>query len=106
MLASRPGDPVRRYAPGPAAPVRTNGWAIASLVLGIVAWFAVPIVGAAAAIYAGLRARAEIRRTAERGLELATAGLVLGGLQLGLGALALLVLVALLVVLLAVATGG
>src|SRR2546430_198988 len=57
-------------APGPT---KTNGWAIASLVLGILG-------GSVLAIVFGLVARGQIRRSGgrRRGLGLATAGIALG----------------------------
>jgi hypothetical protein len=97
-LAGRPSDPRERYEPrfdAPPAVVRrvreTSGLAVASLVLGIVAWFAFPILGAIGAVWTGHKARAEIRRTGQQGRELATAGLILGWAQLGLVALGALV---------------
>jgi hypothetical protein len=67
--------------PGALAPPRpsTNGWAIASLVLGVLG-------GSLLAIVFGLVARSQIRRSGGRqsGLGLATAGIVLGCLWLAL----------------------
>ena len=68
--------------PPPALPGRqtsTNGWAIASLVLGILG-------GSLLAIVFGLVGRSQIKRSGGRqgGLGLATAGIVLGCIWLGL----------------------
>jgi hypothetical protein len=68
--------------PPPALPRKqtsTNGWAIASLVLGIIG-------GSLLAIVFGLVGRSQIRRSGGRqgGLGLATAGIVLGCVWLGL----------------------
>ena len=68
----------------PLQPVAQNSTlAIVSLVLGIVGWVILPIVGAIGAIITGHLAKKEIRESAGRliGDGLATAGLVLGYLQ-------------------------
>lgn len=60
--------------------------AIVSLVSGIVSWFALPLLGAIVAVITGHLAKKEIRNSLGRltGDGLATVGLVLGYLQLGL----------------------
>ena len=66
-------------------PAQTSGTAIASLVFGIVSWFALPFLGAIVAVICGHIARAEIRRSLHPRIEgdgLAVAGLVLGYVQL------------------------
>ncbi len=66
-------------------PAQTSGTAIASLVFGIVSWFALPFIGAIVAVICGHIARAEIRRSVHARIEgdgLAVAGLVLGYVQL------------------------
>ena len=68
-----------RY-PQPAA-TKTNGLAIGSLVSGIVAWVAVPFVGALVAIVLGHLALKQIKQTGEEGSGMAIAGLVLGYLN-------------------------
>ncbi|MFI9049451.1 DUF1707 and DUF4190 domain-containing protein [Streptomyces sp. NPDC053427] len=73
-------------------PVRTNGAATGALVCGILTpmtWGATSIP----AVILGHKARAEIRRTGERGDGQALAGLVLGWLGIGGWALFLLLLV-------------
>jgi hypothetical protein len=60
--------------------------AIISLVSGIVSWFLVPFIGAIVAVITGHMAKNEIRSSAGRltGDGMATAGLILGYVQLGL----------------------
>ncbi|WP_405586263.1 DUF1707 and DUF4190 domain-containing protein [Streptomyces sp. NBC_01190] len=62
---------------------RTNGKAIASLVLALVGW---PLCGAGpiAAVVLGHTAKREIRHTGDRGDAMATAGLIIGYLTLAL----------------------
>lgn len=68
--------------------------AIVSLILGIVAWFALPLLGAIGAVIAGHMARREIRAANGRisGDGLALIGLILGYVQLGLTAVGLVAL--------------
>lgn len=76
-----------------ATPAPTSGTAIASLVLGVLAWVFLPFIGAVIAVILGHLARSEIRRAPRGAIEgdgLAIAGLVLGYAQL---ALCLLVLI-------------
>lgn len=78
---------------------QSSTMAIVSLVSGIVSWFALPLIGAVVAVVTGHMAKREIRDSMGRltGDGMATVGLVLGYLQLGLTVLgALCVLVALL----------
>jgi hypothetical protein len=74
----------------------TSTAAIISLVAGILAWLALPLVGALAAVIAGHIARSEIRQSAGalQGDGLAVAGLVLGYLQFVLGLLGILLFAA------------
>jgi phosphate/sulfate permease len=69
------------------APLPTSSLSITSLIMGIVGWVLVPIVGGIIAVITGHMAKKEIRES--RGLlggdGLATAGLVLGYANLGLG---------------------
>lgn len=69
----------------------TNTAAVVSLVSGILAWVAVPLVGGIVAIFTGHAALNQIRASGglESGEGLAVTGLVLGWLQLGLLILAL-----------------
>jgi hypothetical protein len=68
-----------------------NPLAIASLVCGIICWFAVPVVGAIGAVITGHMARKQIREKAgaEGGDGMATAGLVLGYAHLAVSCLAI-----------------
>jgi hypothetical protein len=72
----------------PQAPVvvETSGWAIFSLIAGLLGWMGVVGVGGLAAIIAGHIAKGQIRNSHGRmgGNGLATAGLVLGYLNVGL----------------------
>ena len=72
------------------APTRTSGLAIASLALGVIGFFAVPLVASVLAIVLGRSAEREIARDPSLGGDgLARAGVVLGwiGVALVLGAL-------------------
>jgi len=75
----------------PDRPDRTSTLAVVSLVSGILAWCALPFVGAIVAVVCGHLARGEIRRTPfdarPDGDSMAVAGLVLGYVQLLLGVL-------------------
>ena len=81
------------YRPPPPPQPRTSSLAIASLATGIAAWLILPLIGAIAAVVTGLLAQNEIRASGGRltGSALATAGLVLGWLQIGLIILAVIV---------------
>ncbi|MBL37482.1 MAG: hypothetical protein CMP07_03630 [Xanthomonadales bacterium] len=73
------------------ATAETNTAAVISLVSGILAWVAVPLLGSLVAVFTGHAALNQIRASGglESGEGLAAAGLVLGWLQLGLLLLAL-----------------
>jgi hypothetical protein len=81
-VAPMPGYPV----PPGYYPVRqpTNVLAIVSLVLALMALWIVPIVGSIAAIILAVQARKQIVVSNEQGGGLATAGLVVGWVGLGL----------------------
>jgi Domain of unknown function (DUF4190)/Septum formation len=70
-----PGGPGRR----PSAPGRTNPFAVASLILGVLG---ITVIGAIAGIVLGILALGQIRRTGQRGRALAIAGLALSALWL------------------------
>ena len=76
-------------------PYETSTLAIVSLVSGIVSWFLLPILGAIIAVITGHMAKREIRDSQGRltGDGMATAGLVLGYLQLVLSVCGLCVAV-------------
>lgn len=86
-------------APGYGGPVRptTNGFAVASLVLGI-AGFAICLIGAILALVFGYKARREIDASngTQTGRGMAVAGIVLGWVWVGLfvAYLAIVVIVA------------
>lgn len=88
-----PKEEEYRYYPPAPEPERTSALALASLATGIAAWFIFPVIGAIAAVITGFLAQDEIRRSEGRlrGSAFATAGLVLGWLQIGLIILGLLV---------------
>ena len=75
-------------------PVETNGFAIASLTMGVLGLSALPLIGALLALFFGYRARREIANSGERGEGFATAGVILGWVGVGLAALLLVVAVA------------
>ncbi len=77
---------------------QTSTLAIVSLVAGIVCWFALPLIGAIIAVITGHMAKREIRESMGNltGDGMATVGLVLGYLQLGLSVIGLCVVVVLL----------
>lgn len=68
------------YPPGYAPPPRTNGLAVAAMVLGIV-W--IYWIGSILALIFGYRARKQIRERNEGGGGMATAGIVLGWVGVG-----------------------
>ena len=71
----------------PQMETTTSTLAIVSLVSGIVSWVMLPLIGSIVAIITGHMAKGEIKRS--RGIltgdGLATAGLILGYLQIALG---------------------
>ena len=83
--------------PQPPQVVETTGWAIFSLIAGILGWLGVFGLGGLAAIITGHIAKNEIKNSGGRkgGDGFATAGLVLGYLNVGLtvlgGCLAVLI---------------
>lgn len=75
----------------------TSSLAVASLVLGVLAWCMLPFVGAVAAVVCGHLARGEIRHAPPGSVDgggLAVTGMVLGYVQLALTAVGLFLLVA------------
>lgn len=76
----------QQYSPLP--PVQaTSTLAIVSMISGIVSWFMLPFIAAVAAVITGHMAKNEIKQSNGMlaGNGMATAGLVLGYVQLGLG---------------------
>ena len=87
----------QKYSPLPPAP-STSTLAIVSLISGIVSWFLLPFIAAIAAVITGHMAKNEIKRSNGMlgGNGMATAGLVLGYVQLGLGLCVCIVVAAML----------
>lgn len=84
------GNPTAAVVSAPA----TSPLAIASLALGVAGFIVLPVIGALAAIVLGVMARKQIDRDANLGGRgLATAGLVLGVIELCLVALWILLLI-------------
>lgn len=81
-----PVTPPRSYLP-----LETNSLAVISLISGILSWFFLPIIGSVVAIITGHMAKSEIRKHPGiySGDGLATAGLILGYIQVALGLLTL-----------------
>lgn len=77
-------DQQASFEPQIPPPTQSSTLATISLIAGILTWFLLPILGALIAIITGHLAKREIRESAGRltGDGLATAGLVLGYLQL------------------------
>ena len=77
-------DQQASFEPQTPPPTQSSTLATISLIAGILTWFLLPILGALIAIITGHLAKREIRESAGRltGDGLATAGLVLGYLQL------------------------
>ena len=75
-------EPVYQQTPPPAAP--TNSMALTSLIAGIVGWTVAPLLGSLVAIITGHMAKKELkeRMGSEGGDGMATAGLVMGYLQI------------------------
>ncbi|GEN81140.1 hypothetical protein AFE02nite_28740 [Actinotalea fermentans] len=91
------------YSPGPygyPAPTTTNGLAVASLVLGLVGLFLIPILASIAAVITGHIARKQVRERGEGGDGLAVGGLVTGylGAVIWIGILAFAVFLPLILV--------
>jgi len=87
----------QQYSPLPPAQT-TSTLAIISLISGIVSWFLIPFIAAIAAVITGHMAKNEIKKSNGMlgGNGMATAGMVLGYIQLGLGLCVCIVVVAML----------
>jgi hypothetical protein len=74
---------------------QTSTLAIVSLIAGIASWVLIPFIGAVVAVITGHMAKKEIRQSGGRltGDGMATAGLILGYIQLGLTVLAVCMIV-------------
>lgn len=85
-------SPYYAYQPPP----RTNSYAMAALIVSLAGLMVCPLVGAIG-VYLGNRARKEIAQTGEQGDGLALAGVIVGWIGVGLGALTVLLVGAYLV---------
>ena len=83
-MSSQPPYPQNFYPPQPVA--STSGWAIFSLISGILAWVGVFGLGGLAAVIGGYIAKSQIRSSGGRltGDGMATTGLVLGWINIAL----------------------
>ena len=74
---------------------KTSGSAITSLVFGILTWTFLPFIGAIVAVVTGNNAKKEIKNSngSITGSGMATAGLILGWVHLGLTILAVVIIV-------------
>jgi Domain of unknown function (DUF4190)/DUF1707 SHOCT-like domain len=80
-----PGSPPQVWQPAvPPGTGTTNGMAVAALVCGIVQFCGFWLVGTIPAIILGHLARRQIRQTGEQGAGMATAGIILGWVGVGL----------------------
>lgn len=91
-----PPPPPSGYPPPPPPPVyqssgKTNGMAIASLVLGILGWLY--LIPAILALVFGYIARGQIKERGEQGMGLAIAGIVLGWVWIGLAVIFIVLLI-------------
>ena len=84
----------------PAENAPDSSLAIASLVTGILGWTLIPLLGSIAAIITGHLAKREIKESHDtiRGNSMATAGLILGYIQIGFIVLAAFVAIVLILV--------
>ncbi len=82
--AAQPYSAPPQYAGGVPAPLPTSTAATVSLIFGILSYLALPVLGPIVAIVAGHMAKNEIRRSNGQlgGSGMATAGLVLGYVQI------------------------
>lgn len=73
----------------PPAPLPTSTLAIVSLIAGLLGFGIVPLIGSIIAIVTGVLARQETRAVPPRatGDGMATAGIIMGGIQIGLAVL-------------------
>jgi hypothetical protein len=77
----------QQYTNFPPAAPRNSTMALVSLISGIVSWFLIPFIAAIVAVITGHMAKSEIKKSngMVTGNGMATAGLILGYIQLGLG---------------------
>lgn len=99
-MALPPNLPEETRASSSLIPAKDSQYAIASLVTGILGWTLVPLLGSIAAIITGHLAKKEIKesRGAIGGNSMATAGLIMGYIQLGFVVLGALIIISLILV--------
>lgn len=100
----QPGpQPAQTWAP--AGPARTNGYALAALILGIAGFVVIPLIGHILAIVFGYTGKGQIDRSGgvEEGRGMAVAGIVLGWIGI---ALSVIVIVIVIIVAVFVANNG
>lgn len=93
--------PAQQYPPQPyaqpypqyAAAPPNNSLAVVSLISGIVGWTILPFIASIVAVITGHMARKQIAATGESGAGMATAGLVLGYVMIGLSVVSILIAV-------------
>jgi len=90
-----PGVPPPGYQPGYARPLPTDGMAVASLIMGIVAFVFCPLLAAALAIIFGYIAKGNIRSSggALGGDGMATMGIILGFVNLAITAIVIIIVI-------------
>jgi hypothetical protein len=93
-------SPEENLAKTPTTPPKDSQYAIACLITGILGWTLVPLLGSIAAIITGHLARKEIKESggALGGNSMATAGLIMGYIQLGFVVLSALIILSLILV--------
>ena len=75
------------------APEQSSGLGVAALILGILSYAVLPLVAGVAAIVLGVAGRKAADEGRASGRGMATAGLVLGAINLGLSVLVVVVIV-------------
>jgi hypothetical protein len=81
-----------QYSPQPYAPSRpTNSMAVVSLIAGIAGLTIFFFVGSIVAVITGPMARKQIAQTGEEGGGMATAGIIMGWIGIGLGAVGIII---------------
>lgn len=93
------GIPPHVPAPTPMIQAKDSSLAIVSLITGILGWLLLPFIGALAAIITGHLAKKEIRESGGMitGKGMATAGLILGYVQIGFIVLGIIIITLLVV---------
>jgi hypothetical protein len=100
MTLPKPPDLPQELRSAAAMPLKDSNLAIASLITGILGWILIPVYGSLAAIVTGHLAHKEIEESGGKlaGKGMATAGLILGYIQMGFIVLALIAAIVCLIV--------